>query len=163
MKAQISFVEYLTAFIIFITFVGYFSVQLLKIVPGYIDQIRTERIRSEAYQISEILVNDPGEPLDWYTDPSSTIRVGLSDETRNKTNFLSLAKINALDTECKKNSYNGYYDVKRWLASDYDFSIILPGEIDCHPPSTAVKSVNVTLRRIVSFDSGYGELIIQMW
>jgi hypothetical protein len=167
MKAQISFVEYLIAFVIFVTFVGYFSLQILKFVPEYLNQIKSERIRAEAYQISEILVNDPGYPISWSID--NVKRLGLSDETKNLINFLSANKINAIGDGinfCKP----GYDNIKKWLASDYDFSIILtrksPSEamlINCRPSVTAVRTINTTVRRIVSFDSSYGELIIQMW
>jgi hypothetical protein len=145
----------------------------MNFYPVYLNEIRNERIRSESYQISEILTNDPGKPLRWYADTNDVTRVGLSDETKNKTNVLSLVKINTFDSECKKNSYNGYYNIKKWLASDYDLSITLIDKtyssegnvlINCHPPApTAVRAINTTVRRIVSFDSGYGELIIQMW
>jgi len=167
MKAQISFVEYLVAFVIFVTFVGYFSFQILKFIPEYLNQIRSERIRAEAYQISEILINDPGYPSNW--NIGNVKRLGLSDQTKNLTNFLSVNKINAIGDGtnfCKP----GYDNVKKWLASDYDFSITLtrksPSEailINCRPSIIAVRAINTTVRRIVSFDSSYGELIIQMW
>jgi hypothetical protein len=167
MKAQISFVEYLIAFVIFVTFVGYFSIQILKFVPEYLNQIRSERVRAEAYQVSEILINDPGYPINW--NIGNVQRLGLSDETKNLTNFLSANKINAIGDEmnpCKP----GYDNIKKWLASDYDFSITLtrksPSEailINCHPSVTAARATNTTIRRAFSFDSGYGELIVQMW
>jgi hypothetical protein len=155
MKGQISFVEFLVTTAVFISFIGYFSFQLINFYPLYLNEIRNERIRSEAYQISEILANDP--------------RLGLSDETKNKTNLLSMNKINEIGDGtdlCKP----GYDTVKERLGSAYDFSIALtrkiPSEmilINCHPPSSPLKAINITVRRIVSFDSSYGELIIQMW
>lgn len=169
MKAQISFVEYLVAFVIFITFVGYFALQILKFVPEYLNQIRSERVRAEAYQISEILVNDPGYPISW--NIGNVQRLGLSDETKNLTNFLSANKINAVGDEmnpCKP----GYDNIKKWLAAyDFDFSITLTRKsstteailINCRPLATAARATNTTIRRTFSFDSGYGELIVQMW
>lgn len=167
MKGQISFVEYLVAFTIFVVFVGYLSIQLLKFVPEYLNQITSERIRSEAYQISEILVNDPGYPIDWTA--ANVKRLGLSDETKNLTNALSLTKINQIGDGinlCKP----GYDNVRKWLASDYNFTMILTRKsspeqvlINCRPTTFAVGGTNTTVRRIVSFDSSYGELIVQMW
>lgn len=163
--------EYLIAFAIFVTFVGYFSFQILKFIPEYLNQIRSERIRAEAYQISEILVNDAGHPADWTL--SNVQRLGFSDQTKNLTNFLSINKINAVgDGTVLCKPMNGYEDIKKWLApnSDYDFSITLTRKsfpetvlINCRPSATAVRAVNITVRRIFSFDSGYGELIVQMW
>ncbi|MEM7825181.1 MAG: hypothetical protein QXO27_04380 [Candidatus Aenigmatarchaeota archaeon] len=168
MKAQISFVEYLVAFVIFVSFVGYFSFQLVRLIPEYLNQIRMQRIKSEAYQISELLMNDPGYPINW--NVGNVQRLGLSDETKNLTNFLSLNKINAIGDGinlCKP----GYENVKKWVGSDYDFSIIFIRKspapeltlIGCRPSVTAVKAINVTIRRIAFFGSGYGELIVQMW
>lgn len=163
MKAQISFVEYLVAFVIFVIFLGYFSIQILKVVPEYLNRMRGVTIMSETYQISEILVNDPGYPIDWTKD--NVQRLGLSDETKNITNYLSLRKINEIGSSCTP----GYDKIKASLASDQDFSIILINSssgnnlIDCHPTTTAVREIKTTVRRIVSFDSSYGELIIQMW
>jgi len=168
MKGQISFVEFLVTTTVFISFIGYFSFQLINFYPLYLGEIRNERIRSEAYQISEILVDDPGYPMNWNV-VGGVQRLGLSDETKNKTNVLSLNKITAIGDGtnlCKP----GYDTVKKWLGSAYDFSIVLtrkiPSEmilINCRPPPSPLKAINTTVRRIVSFDSSYGELIVQMW
>ena len=167
MKAQISFVEYLVAFLIFITFIGYFSIQILKFVPEYLNQIRSERIRSEAYQISEILINDPGFPANWDTNPINVQRLGFSDETKNITNFLSIDKLRLFGGGCPGPGYN---TVKELIASDFDFSIMFieksPTEtvwVNCHPEAIIRSPINTTVRRIFYFDSGYGELIVQMW
>jgi hypothetical protein len=165
MKAQISFVEYLVAFVIFVTFVGYFSIQIMKFVPEYLNQIRDERIRSEAYQISEILIDDPGDPVNWNSF-GDVKRFGLSDETKNLTNVLSSNKVSSFGGGCTP----GYDKIKELLSSDFDFSITLiqksPSEtilINCRPAVVAVRAINTTIRRTVSFGSGYGELIVQMW
>lgn len=68
MKAQISFVEFIIAFSIFSVFVAYLFFRLLSFMPAYLNEIRSERVRSEAYQISELLINDPGEPMELHCD-----------------------------------------------------------------------------------------------
>ncbi len=37
----------------------------MKISPQFINEVKNERLKSEAYQISELLINDAGEPTDW--------------------------------------------------------------------------------------------------
>ena len=58
MKGQIS-IDYIIAIVIFIFFVIYFLFEITNIVPKFIGQIEEQEIRSKAYQISEILINDP--------------------------------------------------------------------------------------------------------
>jgi len=170
MKAQISFVEFLTSMIIFIAFVGYFSIQILMFVPNYINQIKSERLRSEAFQISELLINDPGQPLDWNLNFANAKRIGFSDQLSNKTNLLSGAKISVFNTKCQEN----YGNVKNLMGIDHDFSLILidanTGGLEirnCRPATATIRQVNTTIRRVVAYDDGgvvkYGELILQVW
>jgi len=165
MKGQFSF-EQLISLSIFIVFVTYFFFQFLALRPVYLKEVKSERIRAEAYQISELLINDPGYPVNWNTNPVQTQRIGLSDQTLNKVNLLSIYKINELNSQC---AGDGYYNVKKWLGSDFDFSIFLADKptgslkINCYPPAIAVKGIKMTIRRIVAFNDSYGELILQMW
>jgi hypothetical protein len=165
MKGQFG-MEQLISLSVFIVFVVYFFFQFLNLRPTYLNEVKNERIRSEAYQISELLVNDPGYPLNWNANPTLTQRAGLSDETQNKTNLLSLNKINAFNSECVG---NGYYNVKKWIGAENDFSIFLTDKstgtlkIGCYNKAIVSKGINVTVRRIVTFGSSYGELILQMW
>lgn len=72
MKGQISFVEYLAALTIFITSVLYIAFQLISFIPQYLNQVNDERVRIDAYQISELLANDPGNPINWYSSGLSS-------------------------------------------------------------------------------------------
>lgn len=174
MKSQISFIEFLTSVLIFITFVGYFSIQILMFIPSYIREIKAESLRSEAFQVSELLVNDPGEPLDWTLNMANAKRIGLSDHSQNKTNLLSSIKIFALNLNCQGQS--DYENVKSKIGLDYDFSLIMIEggtgilKIDCRPSVTKFRYVNTTIRRIVAYVDysdnekiKYGEMIVQVW
>jgi len=167
MKAQISFVEFLTSIIIFITFVGYFSLQILIFIPSYINEIKGEGLRSEAFQVSELLINDPGQPLDWNINFANAKRIGLLDQTQNKTNLLSGSKISAFNSSCQQN----YDNVKNLMGIDNDFSLIMISgsetKISCSPPVTITRQIQTVIRRLIAYDDGgtikYGELILQMW
>jgi hypothetical protein len=119
---------------------------------------------SEAFQLSEILINDPGEPTNWPNINFDDVkRLGLSDE-RNKTNFLSESKILALNSRCSTN----YSKVKEKLNADYDFSIFLMDskgqlKIACIPPTKIFRGINITTSRMVAFGDDFGELILQVW
>ena len=166
MKGQISFVEYLAALVLFMTSVLYIAFQLVSFVPQYLNQVNNEAVRIDAYQISELLANDPGNPINWYSS-TPIYRMGLSSENANKTNFLSLQKITAFDNNCKG---SGYYNVKRNISSRGDFVVLLFNRtansgkllINCRPPSVFSPSINTSVRRIVAIDSNdIGELIVQ--
>jgi len=165
MKAQISFVEYIVSFSIFSVFVAYLFFRLLSYMPAYLNELRGEKLRSEAYQLSEFLVNDPGEPVDWQTKPDSLVkRVGLSN-IENKTNYLSADKVKRLAENCTSN-----YDlVKRWIGADYQFLLAVSddsGSISavCIPTGAIIRGVNATIKRFVAFDTNsYGELTVYVW
>ena len=118
MKGQVSF-EYFVALMIFITFILFVALQLISKSMPYRRESKYSTLLSEAYQISEILINDPGEPINW--DSSNVKRIGLLDETKNRTGLLSRSKIDKL---AKMN----YQSVANGLGIDtskYRFSIII--------------------------------------
>lgn len=167
MKGQISFVEYLIGLTIFIISVIYIAFQLVGFAPEYLNAVNNEKIRIDTYQISELLANDPGNPINWYSS-SPIYRMGLSNENRNVTNFLSLQKIIAFNNYC--NAPGGYDNIKRNISSTESFSIFLFNRtgnsgtilIKCEPSDIFSSSLNTTIRRIVAIDSNdIGELIVQ--
>ena len=169
-KGQVS-IEYIVSLILFIVFISFFFVQLLNQQPIYMREIRTETIKSEAYQISEMLVNDAGYPIDWILpfgggpQPNAVQRIGFSSNL-NKTNLLSKNKINLIGPTCNR----GYDFVKNKIGAEDDFSLFVyqqPGNIPilaCYPSVIILRDINITFKRPVTFDDGnYGELVLQMW
>lgn len=165
MKGQISFVEYLASLVLFLTAVIFIAIQMINFVPQYLMEINNQRTRIDAYQISELLVNDPGNPINWYQN-SPILRMGLSNETANRTDYLSLQKIKAFDTYC--HSLGGYDNIRNNISAVSSFAILLFDRtsgnllINCNPPELFSSSINTTIRRIVAIDSNHiGELIVQ--
>jgi len=166
MKGQISFVEYLAALSVFITSVIFIAYQLIYFVPQYLNEVNDERVRINAFQISELLINDPGNPINWYAAPP-ILRLGLSNESANRTNYLSFTKINSFNNLC--NAQDGYNTVKNLVGSSENFTVILydlsnlgPSLIVCEPPISYSSLINTSVTRIVTIDSGdVGELIVQ--
>ena len=168
-KAQISFAEYLVAIVVFVTFASYFSSQLITFIPSYLVQLRNERVRGEAYQMTEILLNDPGFPINWHA-AGGTRRIGLNDETKNVTNLISANKISALKSQC---AGGGYSNVKRLLGTDLDFSITitvinintgLPEAVhSCLPTAFVFRAINTTIKRFASINNThFAELVMQV-
>lgn len=165
MKAQLSF-DYYFSLVIFSLFVATLFFRLLTFFPFYSQEVTNQQLRSEAYQVSEILINYAGYPGNWYTDVPNAKVLGLSDETKNKTHLLSKNKITAFDSLCSSN----YNKVTELLAIGDGFSAVLlnqttnpPAEImRCLPAEISVKS-RAEVKRIVSIGSSYGELTVQVW
>ncbi len=162
LKGQMG-LEYYVSLVLFVMFVAYLVFQVLGISPQYMSELTNERIKSEAYQVSELLINDAGEPLNWYT--STPKRIGLSSN-ENRTNLLSQEKITALNAACQSD----YESVKRLIDIDSDFSITLTNLvsgnklIDCQPPSSIIKKSKASITRIASLpDNSFAEITIQMW
>ena len=162
MKAQLS-IEYYASLTIFIVFIGYIFFQLITTSPQFIRESKNERLRIEAYQISEMLINDPGEPIDW---PTKTVkRLGLSSN-QNKTNLLDTNKISIFSSSCASD----YENIRSLIGSEYYFSINLTDResgqklIECKPPIPVKKQTTVSITRIVALDSNKAaELVVQLW
>ncbi|MEM5878287.1 MAG: hypothetical protein QXF12_05405, partial [Candidatus Aenigmatarchaeota archaeon] len=101
-KAQIT-VEYIVAFTIFIGVIGYVYINYSRSFQPFLMETEKEEKYTEAFQISELMLNDLGDPTNWNTLSLNQIkRVGLS-ENLNKQNYLSSGKITALQTICQNN------------------------------------------------------------
>ena len=147
-------------------------------LPAFVEEVRKEDVRSKAFQLSEILLNDPGDPADWWGGSAPNIkRIGLSDENSNKTNLISKLKVDKLDSLCRPPTGN-FENVQQKLALDKPFSIHVfnfsqdSGErnliIDCIPTDFPKTSINATIKRITvlnNTDTGeleLAEIIVQM-
>ncbi len=166
MKAQLSF-EYYISLIIFIVFVTYLFFQLLNYAPNYFNEVKLQRLRSEAYQISELLVNDAGYPDTW--DSGDAKRLGLLDQSQNKINFLSWNKITKFNDMCK----SSYISIRNLLGAEDNLKILLVDKntqsslIDCSAPDNPGRN-RADIRRTVAYRNSFGglsfgELTVQAW
>lgn len=174
MKAQLT-IEYMLSFGIFITLVTYIYLLYSGNIPSFINEVEKEHARSISYQLSELLINDPGWPINWEARAASEIeRIGLSNQTENKKNLISLNKVKSLNGTC----LSDYYFVQEKLGlnetfSIYFYSITSTGErgkslLNCKPSVTKKTAISATVRRITSFINatdgtvGFGELIVEV-
>lgn len=165
MKSQFS-IDFYVAIIVFVLFSTYILFQVISFTPSYIREINNQRLKSEAFQISELLINDPGEPLNWEDlDENQIKRIGFSNHIVNYTNYLSLRKIQRIGI-CDEIKYE---KVKKWLAIKESFSLLLKNLksneilISCFPAQKIPKEL-IVISRIVYLDSGdYGVLTLELW
>lgn len=170
MKGQLT-IQYLASFIFFIGLIVYIYFAYSANIPMFIQEVEKEDVRSKAYQLSELLVNDPGHPVDWTS--ASVVRIGFSDHHSNKTNLILKSKIDEFNNfNCNTN----FEEVQEKLALNRSFSIFIfnitddgsraPTLLECVPPTFPATTINATIKRIVAWnDSGtinLGELIVQM-
>lgn len=168
--------QYLASFIFFIGLIVYIYFAYAENIPNYIEEVEKEDLRSKAYQLSEILINDNGQPINWdHLADNQILRVGLSDETSNKTNLISLDKVSKLDNMCG-NTDAEFQKIQQKLAMEKPFSIYVfnisqtDGQrkllLDCFPSKFPKKVLNATVKRIVALKSSnsidLAELIVQM-
>lgn len=155
-------VEYLTVLILFIIFSTYFTFRMMEQKPTYIAEVQREIFRAESYRLSEMLVDDAGEPANWRA-LAGTKRIGLSDESKNVTNLVSEAKLLAMEQMCGAD----YAAVKGLVGGQHDFSLVRIGsngvpETVCWPGATGDMKASIT--RFVAFSTGdYGKIVLQMW
>jgi hypothetical protein len=166
MKGQFTW-DYVVSIITFITLVSYISLQIIGNIPNMLNAIRNEFLRSEAYQLSELLINDPGQPPNW--NSTNVERIGLSNESLNITNYISASKISHLRTICN-NNYGNLVKLLGIDVSKYNISITIFDKtndqllVNCMPQIVILRAINVTIKRYAAIDNGnYAEIILQAW
>ena len=158
-------VEYLTVLILFLIFSTYFTLRMMEQKPAYVAEVQREIFRAESYRLSEMLINDPGHPLDWETLPVGSVkRIGLSDATANVTNLLNETKLSKMGQLCI--AVDGYANVKSRVGAQHDFSLEYINSSGtfyrCNPCVTC--DVKASITRFVAFNTGdYGKIVLQMW
>lgn len=162
MKAQINY-ETLVSLTLFVSAIIYLIYEMVTFYPSYAKDLNKEVLYAEAYQISQILINDAGEPRDWFNSISTARRIGLLNESYNTLNLLSLRKVITFNSTCNSN----YPLVKSLIGARYNFGVILRlsnGTIILNCGS-AIGENAMKISRVVSLDDhrSYGELIIWVY
>lgn len=172
-KGQLS-ADFYVALVVFLGLLAYITFQLFQTVPASSANVKEETIRIEAYQISELLINDGGHPLNWDTKSLAEIkRIGLSDSVKNITNYLSRPKVDRLNSVCQ--TATGYQDVRDILDIQNEMSITLiehtiPTDTTwiCKSPTQTNKDIAFSVSRTVSIGEttgkiAFGEIIVEVW
>lgn len=165
-KGQLSTTFYVSL-VIFIGIIAYIAFQLFQIVPASSETTKEESVRIEAYQLSELLINDIGDPLNWETLSSGDInRTGLSDPTKNITNYLSRTKVDRFNALCA--SDYSLIKSKLDILHEAGFTVIEhspAGDIVNACKSTTAKrtSFNISRTVLIAGTSYPTEIIVEVW
>jgi len=152
---------------LFVMFAMYVVFQTISVTSVYRAEVRNRLIKTEAYQISELLVNDLGEPANWDTS-SEVKRIGLSDESMNRTNILSTNKIQAFNQSCSTD----YQLVasKLGIVEEYQFEVFIvdltSGALlaSCSPPTRTSRGSIAEVTRIAALDTeSYAKITVRVW
>ena len=172
MKGQLS-IQYLVAFVVFIGISTYIYFAYSQNVPSFLDEIRKETYKSEVFQISEMLMNDPGEPLEW--SKSNVQRIGLSDDSKDKQNYISKNKMDILkEYDCLKVS--DYEELKNKIGTYENVTIMIfdvnlndgsrQSLFSCFPPHGFTTSIKSKVVRYATYDDAgttkVAEIIIEL-
>jgi hypothetical protein len=158
MKTQVGF-EQFAALSIFVVSVLFLIYELISYYPNYINEIKRQALLVEAYQISELLINDVGEPANW--NKFNVKRIGLLDESLNITNVVSILKVSYANDICNSD-YNRFKTLLD-LKNDINFVVYLEGNLIANC-SKAVGEKIAKMNRIISFSNkSYGEIIIWVY
>ena len=163
-KGQIN-VEYFAALILFLTFTIYFAFLMSDMYPEHLRNIKEEILRADAYRLSEMLINDDGEPTGWPDVATANVkRIGLGEGSLGAFNILNTSKVLAFGGMCT----NPPDTVKDLVGYEHNFFILInstapdtiPVECGALPPFESI----VVIRRVVAFDDGYyGTFILYTW
>ena len=149
-----------------------------KNIPSFVQEVEKEEVRSKVYQLSELLINDPGEPDDWDVNPPIE-RIGLSDQNTNKPNLISKSKIDKLNNTFDCSVDAEYDELQDLFALNRQFSINI-SDIDqtngqrtelfvCMPRPGRIRRTGIESKvtRITAYnDSGdikLAEVIVKVW
>ncbi len=161
MKSQVGFEQFFSL-LLFVSSVSFLIYQFISYYPAYVDELKRQALFSEAYQISELLVNDPGEPSNWNNlNINQVKRIGLLNQTLNKPNVISLSKVSIANNTCN-NNYERFKQLLD-LKNDINFVVYMEGRVVANC-SRSLGERAVKISRIVSFDDKrYGEVIIWVY
>lgn len=181
LKGQLT-IQYLASFIFFVGLIIYIYFSFSANLPTFIQEVEKEDARSKAFQLSEILLNDPGDPVDWgnrtkYPLPNNINRTGLSDENYNKPNIISYDKairIRLLPLPAgdlcnlipQKLTLNRPFSITVFNISQTDGNRTLITQ--CVSSTFPKTSINATVKRITAINNTQtgrlelAELIVQM-
>jgi len=179
LKGQLT-IQYLASFIFFIGLIIYIYFAYSANLPAFVEEVKKEDTRSKAFQLSEILLNDPGDPKDWWKLTGVNIqlinRTGLSDENSDKPNIISFNKIVRLSSSDLCNPTSFIIAQKLSLYRPFSITVFNISQTDgqrnlitqCISPIFPKTSINATIKRITVLNNTetgkleLAEIIIQM-
>jgi len=87
-------IEFIISVSVFVATVAFLAFNIISSISPLHESSVNEIKRSEAYQISQLLIFDRGEPDNWNENLNNIVRIGLSSEEPYKISSDKLQKLN---------------------------------------------------------------------
>ena len=154
MRGSVS-LDFVFASLIFMIILGYSIVAYSNSIEQIKSDISKNKIESEVFSISQILVKSPGTPANWEDNPGAVVVIGLAGSE----NILSLEKVDAFDSL----SINETKDI---LGINHDFYIqieSIDGDKFFSKGTELANSSSVSIERVVYYNQSICKLVIRFY
>jgi len=147
-RAQVN-IEFILSVSIFLLIVSVLSYDILGSLPEFHREAVKDMSISRAYQISEILLRDEGDPKNWDDLEEEIKRIGLSD---GRDFFLSDSKITELNNLCNTDYQNilKLFGIEKNIMvvniTNLDGESVVGGTV-CSPPIISETAPKLWIRR----------------
>lgn len=145
MKGQLN-IEFVASILIFAILATYTAFFVYNLIPTFSDESAAETIRAKTYQISEMLLADPGidtgNPPTSSWDRNNVKRVGLAFE--NEPYLLDYNKIFELNNTDPVKIRNGFYP-------EYNMKILIQNATDANLADVGNGEALTTATNIIRF------------
>jgi len=145
-------VEFIFAVVIFGLIILFIASQINTILTITLTTSRSDDLRVKTTGVITALIEDKGEPEDWYNSPENAKRIGLVDQYPYR---LSSAKVTTLKDNC---TLLDYFDLKGYRLKIYqeDQQVLFCGYDSLIPPTTMV------IRNVYVGDTP-GNMSLELW
>jgi len=145
-------VEFIFAVVIFGLIILFIASQINTLLTISLTTSKSDDLRVKAISVITILVEDKGEPEDWYNSPENAERIGLVDQ---RSYNLITNKITALNNDC---TLLDYFDLEGYRLKIYQVEqqVLFCGYESLAPPTTIIT-------RNVFIDGIPGNITLELW
>lgn len=145
-------VEFIFAVVIFGLIIFFVASQINTMLMITLTTSKSDDLRAKGISVMTALVEDRGEPEDWYDSPENAKRIGLVDRLPYS---LSTIKITKLNEDC---TLLDYFDLKGYRLKIYqeEQQVLFCGYESLAPPTTIIT-------KNVFIDSTTGNISLELW
>ncbi len=161
-------IEFVISILVFLTVLTFVTYSVIAMIPRLHQVSFNQDIKSKAFQLSELMMFDEGEPKDWGTNAAVTTiddieRMGFSSGRDYSLDTNKISKFNAF---C--NAPGNYAKMKDLLGLDYTNDVLVDIKIiggatvaSCHPVAVSNVRARTTLVRL-GLDSANPSTVYEM-
>ena len=147
-------IEFIIGVVIFVLVMFFVASRTNAVLSRILWESRSDVLKAKAINVMTILIEDKGDPENWYSLADSSVkRVGLAEKPYN----LSKEKINRLSSPNNCTLLNNF-DLKSYRLKIYNSTnLILFCGFDSLEP------VTVVVQKYVFIDNAFGNISLELW